>query len=83
MCEGSQGWAPLGPGTVLLGGTGPQPGADTGRCPQGPGRLSGAPLAVHDCYLAAGIPVRAMGTRLGRGWDQDQEPDSVLFTMIN
>lgn len=63
--------------------TGPQPWADTGRCPQGPGRLSRAPLAVRDCYLADGIPVWAMGTRLGWGWDQDQEPDSVLLTMIN
>ena len=64
---GFPGVGDAGPGTVLLGGTGPQPWADTGRCPQGPGRLSRAPLAVHDCYLAAGISVRAMGTRLGQG----------------
>lgn len=77
---GFPGWGPLGLGTQSY--RAPAMGRH-GKVSPGPGRLSRAPLAVRDCYPAGWYSSLGNGDKAGMGMGQDQEPDSVLLTMIN
>ena len=65
MCEGSQGWALMGPGTVLLGGTGPS----QGRTREGVPRALGGCQGLLWLCMTATLRLVFQSGQWGQGWD--------------